>query len=154
MIKKSRQELLKKCELITVDKNTLNFQFDENKKFYEILFGEGNEKIVERIISDLDKIFDYEIIEDPNIFNYLKEKKIVGFERLVCLEKPKIEEITNVNNGNNDNNNDPKKAFDNAHPKKNEEKVEEKAEEKPEEKAEEKPEEKKDEEKTEEKKEE
>ena len=94
MFKKSREQYLLKFNLITVDKNTLNFPFEENKKFYEVLFGAGNEKIAQRVIEDLDKIENYEIIEDPIIYNYLKEKKIAGFERLVT---EKAVENSNVN---------------------------------------------------------
>ena len=34
-------------------------------------------------------MIDYEIIEDPIIYNYLKEKNVNGFERLVVAEKVK-----------------------------------------------------------------
>ena len=34
MYRKGRQESLKNLELITVDKETLNFQYDNNVRFY------------------------------------------------------------------------------------------------------------------------
>ena len=37
---------------------------------------------------------DFILIEDPVIFNYAKEKKVVDFEKILCLELPKeVEKI-------------------------------------------------------------
>merc|ERR1712151_1181341 len=116
-------------------KETLNFAYDVNTKFYKILFGEGNETIAERIISDLDKMNDYSLIYDPAIYKFMEERKISGFERLVTKEdKIPIQQLDSAT----PNKESGKEKFEEKVQEKKEEKVEEKKKEKVEVKHEEK----------------